>query len=95
MIAVVCFRPWIAIRGPLGARVDFRPAGGPLALGVGALAAHPGVNRHYYFVTHVIYDDNPVARIACAHTSTVILKSQRAHTGSRVRLAAMLVTFAH
>lgn len=95
MIAVLGFRPWIAIWGPLVARVDFRPAGGPLARGLGALAAHPGVNRHYYFVTHVIYDDTPVARIAYAHTSTVFLESRRAHTGSRMRLADMLVTRAH
>ena len=95
MIAVVCFRPWIAIRGPLGARVDFRPAGGPLALGVGALAAHPGVDRHHYFVIHVIGDDIPVVRIAYARTSSVFLESRRAHTGSRMRLADMLVTRAH
>ena len=95
MITVVCFRPWIAIWGPLVARVDFRPAGGPLARGAGALAAHPAVNRHHYFVIHVIGDDTPVVRIAYARTSTAVLKSWRAHTGSRMRLVAGLVTRAH
>ena len=83
MIAVVCFRPWIAIWGPLVAR------------GAGALAAHPAVNRHHYFVIHVIGDDIPVVRIAYARTSSVFLNSRRARTGSGVRLVAWLVTRAH
>ena len=81
--------------GASGCPGGFSARGRPARPQAGPPAAHPGVDRHYYFLIHVISDDIPVVRIAYARTPSVFLKSRRAHTGSRVRLVTWLVTRAH